>query len=185
MDLPADALSSYVDERPPWRKAAIVTAGIAAIELVALVVIALAFVARPFADDGARPAKSEAKREAATSPAAAQGEATASKLQAPAPALAELPREKTWVLVLNGNGVSGAASSAAQRVKTHHYRVAGIGDAARRDFPRTIVMYRPGFRGEAQRLARDLDLGLSRAVPLDGMRAADFGSARLALVIGG
>jgi len=34
VELPAPALTSYPEERSPWRKAAIVSAGIAAIELV-------------------------------------------------------------------------------------------------------------------------------------------------------
>jgi hypothetical protein len=181
VDLPAPSLASYAAEpRSRWRTAAIVTAGVAALELVALVVIALAFIAKPFADDAATKRKASAQT-AQTVPAGEDAKASAKK---PAP-VAKLSRAQTPVLVLNGNGVSGAAGSAAARVSSLHYPIAGVTDASRRDFPRTIVMYRPGFQGEALRLARDLGLGVRRAVPLDGMRAADLGLAKLALVVGG
>jgi hypothetical protein len=44
-------------------------------------------------------------------------------------------------------------------------------------------MYRPGFRGEAKRLASDL--GIRRVSPLDGLRARDLQGAHLAFVVGG
>lgn len=148
------------------------TAVIATLELVALVVVALAFIAKPLAADSS--AKPGAKAEAAAQGAAAEE-----------PPPATLPRAQTTVLVLNGNGVTGAAAQAARKLRRLDYSVAGVGDATRRDVPRTIVMYREGFEGEAVRLARDLGLGAKRAVPLDGLRAAELHGATLALVIGG
>jgi hypothetical protein len=44
-------------------------------------------------------------------------------------------------------------------------------------------MYRPGFEGEARRLARDL--GIKRVAPLDGLRASELQGAHLALIVGG
>ncbi len=174
MELPAASLSRYAEPRTPWRKAAIVTAVIATLELVALLVVALAFVAKPLAaDSSAKPGAGKAEQ------AAARGAAT----EEPPPAT--LPRAQTTVLVLNGNGVTGAAAQAARKLRRLDYSVAGVGDATRRDVPRTIVMYREGFEGEAVRLARDLGLGTKRAVPLDGLRAAELHGATLALVIGG
>ena len=79
---------------------------------------------------------------------------------------------------------AGAAGQLAAVVRALRYPVAGIGDAARRDFPWTIVMYRNGFRGEAERLAKDLGLARNRTLPLDGMRPADLGGAQLALIVG-
>lgn len=151
------------------------TAVIAALELVALVVVALAFIAKPLAADSAAKARSAKGEQAAAETAPVAEE----------PPTAALPRSKTGVLVLNGNGVSGAAAAAARKVRSLDYPVTGVGDAARRDVPRTIVMYREGFAGEALRLARDLGLGAKRAVPLDGLRAVDLQGATLALVIGG
>jgi hypothetical protein len=180
VELPAPALS-YAPPRPTWRTAAIVAGAIAAVELVVLVVVALAFIAKPFAHDGGSARTAQARQ-----PAAKVAETGApAPAAAEAPAVAKLPRSKTAVLVLNGNGVAGAASRAAQRVEAMRYPVARIADASRRDFPRTIVMYRPGLRGEAERLARDLGLGSGSAVPLDGMSPADLSGARLALIVGG
>jgi hypothetical protein len=69
-------------------------------------------------------------------------------------------------------------------LRSLRYQVAGVSDAARRDFPRTIVMFRPGFRGEADRLAKDLGMTVSRAVPLDGMRPGELSGAQLVLIVG-
>jgi hypothetical protein len=161
VDFPAPASGSYVDDpgARPWRRAAIVTAAIAGIELVALLVIALAFIAKPFADD------------AATKTKAAKPGASA-------------PRSETPVLVLNGNGVQGAAGEAARRVRRLKYPVVGVADASRRDFGRTLVMYRDGDRAAGVRLARDLGLPARRAIPLDGLRKKDLMGAELALVLG-
>ena len=94
-----------------------------------------------------------------------------------------LARGETSVLVLNGNGVSGAASSTAEQVRDRKYMIAGTGNSARSDYPRSIVMYRPGFEREARRLAKDF--GIRRIVPLDGMRPAQLQGAHVALVVGG
>ena len=62
------------------------------------------------------------------------------------------------------------------------YRIAGVGNANRTDYAHTIVMYRPGRRDEAARLAKDL--GAKVVAPLDGMRLRDMMGAHVALVIG-
>jgi hypothetical protein len=46
---------------------------------------------------------------------------------------------------------------------------------------RSVVMYRPGFRGEALRLARDLRIRIIG--PLDGLSVGDLMGAHLALVV--
>jgi hypothetical protein len=69
-------------------------------------------------------------------------------------------------------------------VRDLDYPVVAIADASRRDFSRTIVMYRDDSRTAAVRLARDLGLPARRAVPLDGMRLKDLQGAELALVLG-
>ena len=183
MDAPAPALASFSYPEAPsrWRRAALLSAGIAALELVALVVIALAFVAKPFASDAA-------SKQPAAAPAAKVADAQAkpaSVAAAEEPAVAKLTRAETAVLVLNGNGVSGAANAAAERVRGLRYPIAAVADASRRDFPRTIVMYHPGLRGDALRLARDLGLEPGRAVPLDGLRTSQLRGAKLVLVVGG
>lgn len=102
---------------------------------------------------------------------------------APPPAHAQLPRSRTSVMILNGNGRTGAAQTAADRVKAHGYTIGGVGNAPRSDYGRTLVMYRPGFRGEAARLRHDLRSG--RVAPLDGMRVGELMGAHVVLVLGG
>jgi hypothetical protein len=123
-----------------------------------------------------------AAKTAATTPAA--GEAS-SKKAAPASTtpVAKLSRDKTSVVVLNGNGLPGAAAVAAQRLHHFHYIVAATGNAPRTDFQRSLVMYRKGFEGEAIRLAHDLHL--RRVTPLDGLKLHDLQGAHVALIIGG
>ena len=159
----------------PWRSAALVASAIAALELFALVVVGLVYVVKPFAASVearvARPALGKA--ETRVTPAE-----PAAKKQAP-PALA---RDSTSVLVLNGNGITGAADVAAGQARRFHYVIAGTGNAPRTDFPASLVMYRPGFGREGRRLARDL--GLGRVTPLDGIRASDLQGAHVALIVG-
>jgi hypothetical protein len=95
---------------------------------------------------------------------------------------APLPRADTSVVVLNGNGRTGAAGAAADRVHELGYLVAGTGNAGRSDYARTIVMYRPGRKAEGQRLAKDI--GAKVVGPLDGLRLRDLMGAQVAIILG-
>ena len=86
----------------------------------------------------------------------------------------KLARAETSVIVLNGSGRSGAAAESADRVRELGYTIGTVGNAPRSDFARTIVMFRPGYRPEAVRLAADLKLKI--VGPLDGLRG--LGPAR-------
>jgi LytR cell envelope-related transcriptional attenuator len=155
-----------------WRTTAIFAAAVAAFELVLLLLIGLAFVGQTVSrEDGPVEALTTEKRKAA--PATT----TSSR-----PAAPELSRQETSVMVLNGNGRNGAASEAADLVRSRNYLIAGTADAPRTDFARTIVMFRPGHRPEAVRLARDFKI--KRIAPLDGVRVADLQGAHLALIVG-
>jgi hypothetical protein len=159
-----------------WRTAALVATAVAVLELLVLLALAVAAFGLPFAaEQKARLAgeRGVAVRSDAKSPAE-QG-----KRNAPAPTR---PRSETSVVVLNGNGVPGAADLASRRVQLFRYIVTGTANAPRADFARTLVMFRPGFEGEARRLARDL--GVRRVAPLDGMRASHLMGAHVALVLG-
>jgi hypothetical protein len=96
-------------------------------------------------------------------------------------AVAKRPRSKTVVLVLNGNGRTGAAASAAGRVQSRGYKIGAVPNAPRQ-VSRSIVMYRPGFAGEGRRLGRDL--GVRLVTPLDGMRAGQLGRAHVVFILG-
>ena len=81
----------------------------------------------------------------------------------------KLTRAETSVIVLNGNGRSGAAAEGADRVRAFGYTIGTVGNAPRRDVTRTVVMYRNGYRPEALRLAKDLKVKI--VGPLDGLAA--------------
>jgi LytR cell envelope-related transcriptional attenuator len=150
----------------PWRTIAVVAAGIATLELLALVVTATALVAKPVAKHAR---------------AAAAKHASAPTTKAPVRPL--LARRLVTVTVLNGNGVAGAAADTASRVRARGYKTRKVGNAPRSGYGRSVVIYRAGFRPEALRLGRDL--GIALVSPLDGLRASNLAGAKLAVVLGG
>jgi type II secretory pathway pseudopilin PulG len=163
----------------PWRTAALIAAGVAAVELCLLAVVALVMAGDFFSG----------QVDKATDPAAVTRAAVAREQQRAAAAGKEkrvkppLARSDTSVLVLNGNGVTGAASLQAQLVQAKRYRITGTGDAPHRNFLRSAIMYRPGFVREARRLARDFRI--ATVTPLDGLRPRDLQGAHLTLIVGG
>jgi LytR cell envelope-related transcriptional attenuator len=163
----------------PWRTATIVASLVAAMELVLIAVLAIALFGQPLLDwaQGAtdRTATPAAKKRA---PAAVE-----QHVQPPtASAEPKLARTETSVLVLNGNGVAGAAASTGDLVRRKGYVIAAVGNAARSDYRRSVVMYRPGYAPEAARFARDLHTKL--VSPLDGLRLKDLMGAHVAFVVG-
>lgn len=158
----------------PWRTAALVAAAVAAIELLVLVVVGGALIAKPSTASTVKPVTKAAKVKAHRA-------ATVKTHRAASPA-AELARGKVSVLILNGNGRQGAAASAAARVSRRGYRIGGVANAPRSDFTRNLVMYRRGFEGEGRRLARDL--GIRIVGPLDGLRASQLHGAHTVVVVG-
>jgi hypothetical protein len=152
----------------PWRRATIAVTAIAAIELIALAAVAIVLLGNPLAGH---------LRETA----AAAG-TPRERAQQPAPSKTEaLERNEISVMVLNGNGLSGAAHAAADKVSARGYLVGNVGNA-KATTPRTLVMYRAGYAAEGARLARDLRVRLVR--PLDGMRASQLMGAHLVLILG-
>ena len=152
----------------PWRTIAVVVAGIAALELLGLVAVGVALVAKPVMHR----ARTDA---AATTPAVKKpGKASVRPL---------MPRGSISVTILNGNGIAGAAATEASRVRARGYLVGEVGNAPRSGYGRSVVMYRTGRRGDALRLARDLRI--LRVSPLDGLRPRDLLGAQLAVVVGG
>ena len=162
----------------PWRTAAYVAGAIAAIELLLLLVIGGGALVHSLSERLQLEARKTVAAPAKTQ--GAQGKPAARKLASVAPA--KRPRSKTTVLVLNGNGQTGAAAATASRVQKRGYRIGRVGNAPRSDFTRSLVMYRPGFAGEGHRLAKDLRVKL--VGPLDGMRLRDLGRAQVVFILG-
>ncbi len=157
----------------PWRTATLVASAVAVLELGIILVAGIALLTDPVAS----------RVQAATrEPVLAPAKPPAAEPKREDAATARLPRGETSVLVLNGNGRTGAAAATADRLHRVGYLVGGVGNAPRSDYGATVVMYRPGYRGEALRLARDLSI--KRIGPLDGMRLNQLMGAHLALVVG-
>lgn len=135
-------------DRPfPWRAAALAACAVALAELTAL--LALAGI-RLFH-----------VHHATTSPPAATTPADRASDTAVQPLR---PRSRISVLVLNGNGVSGAAGTEATQLLARGYRHAVPADASN-TYAQSVVLFRPGWQREAQRLARDV--GVRTATRLD------------------
>jgi hypothetical protein len=92
------------------------------------------------------------------------------------------PRSRISVLVLNGNGISGAAGTVATRLLAHGYRHAAATDAPRSDYARSVVLFRPGWGPEAGRLRRETHARLVTA--LDGRLPASDAGYQLVLILG-
>ncbi|MEO5577291.1 MAG: LytR C-terminal domain-containing protein [Gaiellaceae bacterium] len=162
---------SLLQVRSPWRTATLVASAVAAIELVALVFLGVVLLAKPVSNHVRQAA--EAQVLAPVKPKLRR----AAAVGAP-----KLTRAETSVIVLNGNGRAGAAAGSAEAVRRFGYTIGTVGNAPRSDFMRTLVMFRKGYRAEAARLAKDLDLKI--VGPLDGLRPADLLGAHVALVVG-
>jgi hypothetical protein len=164
--------SSYAStlDAARWRTATIIACAVAIVELGLLVAIGVTVLG-----------KSVANRVQDAAIAKAAGVATIPK-ETP-PGAPKLARGQTDVLVLNGSGTSGAAGTAADRMRARGYRITGVGNAKRQSSStRTLVMYRRGYRAEAARLARDAHARI--VTPLDGMRRSALMGAQVVLVVG-
>ncbi len=153
-----------------WRTATIVVSAVAALELALLLGIGVTVLGKSVAHrvQGAALAKA-----AGVQPVTKPG----------APGKPRLTRGSTDVLVLNGGGVTGAAGIAADSLRARGYQITSVGNAVKQSTAtRTLVMYRPGYRAEAARLARDVHTKI--VAPLDGMRPAALMGAQIVLVVG-
>jgi len=155
-----------------WRTATIVAAGLALLELGVLGTIVGTHVARGV---------SARVQEAAVTKVAGPAPASTRRAKTGLPPV--LARSETSVLVLNGNGVAGAAAAGAERVRRLGYLVAAVGNADSRGAARTVVMYRSGHAREARRLARDVQAPI--VTPLDGMKPRELMGAQIVLLLGG
>jgi hypothetical protein len=151
----------------PWRTAAVVASGVAAVELLALIVTATFLLGHSVTSHGAAAAAKAASTKPATKTPAAR---------------AILPRTKTRVIVLNGNGQAGAAASEAAAIRSRGYRISAVGNAPQSTHGPTLVMYRPSFAAEGHRLARDA--GISIVTALNGLRPSSLQRAQLVIVLG-
>jgi hypothetical protein len=159
----------------PWRTATLAVGLVAAVELVALIGIGATRLAVPL--------RAHAKAAAAHRTVQARTVTTPVRTAAALPAHPLRHRAQLSVLVLNGNGINGAASTEATSLQTLGYGASRSEDAPRHDYARSMVLYVPGYGTEARRLARDA--GVRVVAPLDGVRRSELRGSKLVVVLGG
>ena len=113
---------------------------------------------------------------AATKPAAAPAHRK-HKPAKPIPPNAQIP-----IMVLNSNGIHGAAHRLAAQVQGFGYPITYVGNAQRRGLP-TIVQYAKGYGPAARKLARRLG-NVQFVTPLDGITPGQAGRAKLVIILG-
>ena len=86
------------------------------------------------------------------------------------------------VLVLNANGVQGAAHAEAARLQAAGYPVGGAANAPSHHYAQSMVMYVPGYLKEARRLAHES--GIRLVAPVDGLTPAALSGSRLVVLLG-
>jgi hypothetical protein len=117
-----------------------------------------------------------------TSSADAKGPAAKKhRVGRPEPKHPRLTRTQTKVLVLNGNGITGAAAAESDSLRARGYKVSGTGNTAQ-SYGQGVVLYRPGRLPEAERLAADE--GIPLVGPLDGITPKELHGAHLVIVLG-
>jgi hypothetical protein len=154
----------------PWRNATLVVGAIAAAELVALIGIGAVHLAPKKA------APAAAVKAIRTSPPVHMHKV------APLPSHPLRARTRVRVLILNGNGVQGAAATEAARLQGAGYRIGGAQNAQRHDYAQSMVLYVPGWIKEARRLAHDT--GIHLVAPVDGLRPAALKGSQAVVIIG-
>lgn len=179
------ALEHY-DEPFPWRTATLVASAIAAAELVGLIGVGAFVLAHPF--------RHHAKPPAATTVAAPAAHRTAAPVVhrhvVPVPAKDRFAfvaqplraRSQVRVLVLNANGVQGAAHVEAARLQSLGYAIGGAANAPSHRYSQSMVMFVPGYLKEARRLARETRIKL--VAPVDGLTPSTLSGSRLVVLLG-
>lgn len=177
----------HLSEPFPWRTATLVASAVAAAELLGLIVVGAFVLAHPFGHT--------AKQAATTAPATTTPVQHAAKPVehhdvVPIPAKDRFavashplrPRSTVRVLVLNGNGVQGAAHTEAARLQSLGYRIGGAANAPTHRYSASMVMYVPGYVKEARRLARETSIRM--VAPLDGLTRSTLNASKLVVLLG-
>jgi hypothetical protein len=159
----------------PWRTATVVVGAIAALELVALIGIGATHVAASL-----RKHATAAPAHAAKAAPQVHRHVLRVLIQPPQPLRA---RAGLSILVLNGNGINGAAGAEAVSLQTLGYGASRSADAPRHDYARSMVLYLPGYAQEARRLGHDA--GVRLIAPVDGVGKAQLKGSQLVVVLGG
>ncbi len=148
-----------------------VVGAVAVVELVALIAIGAAQLA---------PQRVHAKAAAVAKPT--QHKVANVRHAALLPSHPLRARGRVSVLVLNGNGVQGAASTTATRLRDIGYRIGAAQNAQRHDYAQSMVMYVPGWVKEARRLAHEM--GVKLVAPVDGVVPGRLKGSQVVVILG-
>jgi len=173
------------DLAQPWRTRTLIATGIALVELLALVAVGVVLLGKGwFESERAGAVRSATHHRTLSKPTSASSTHAKPRAarHAPGPVRPLLARSRTSLVVLNGNGRNGAAGAEARVLRARGYPVVAVGNAKRTDYAASIVMYRPGYGREAQRLARDIRGSI--VTGLDGVLPSQLHGARLLLIVG-
>ena len=181
------ATLEHYSEPFPWRTATLVASTVAAAELVGLFVIGAFVLAHPFHHT----AKTATTVSTVASAPVAHHTATVRRTVTPVPAKDRFgplpsvplrPRSQIRVLVLNANGVQGAAHTEAAHLQGLGYAIGGAANAPSHHYAGSMVMFVPGYLKEARRLARDT--GIKIVAPVDGLTPSTLSASRLVVLLG-
>ena len=182
----------HLSEPFPWRTATLVASAVAAVELIGLVAVGAFVVAHPFSHKHGTQTPTVAAVTTPSTATVAQKAAAPAVHHAAAPIPAKdrftvvshpiRPRGKVRVLVLNGNGVTGAAHEEAAHLQSLGYRIGGAANAPTHRYSQSMVMYVPGYAKEARRLAHDT--GIRLVAPLDGLTPSTLSASKLVVLLG-
>ena len=163
--------AEYLPSSFPWRISTLVVGAIALVELFALIAIGAVQLAPRHVHGKAAAAATSSPRQL-----------THVRHVAAPPTHPLRARNRVSVLVLNGNGVQGAASSTAARLRGIGYRIGAAQNAQRHDYAQSMVMYVPGWVKEARRLAHEMDVKV--VAPVDGVTPARLKGSHVVLILG-
>ena len=177
------ATVEHYSEPFPWRTATLVASAIAAVELVALIAVGGFVLAHPFSHHAkatTAPATTVAHRAA---PVVHRVVAPIPKKDRVGPVASHplRPRAAVRVLVLNANGIQGAAHAEAARLQGLGYPIGGAANAPSHHYARSMVMFIPGYLKEARRLARETAIPL--VAPVDGLSGSALSGSQLVVLL--
>ena len=169
----------------PWRTATVVATGIATLELVGLIGIAAAHFA-PTAKSAAPPPAATVvqKQQTHVKPAVHRHVVPVPAKDRVKPVTSHNLRARSTlrVLVLNANGVQGAAHAEAARLQSLGYPIGGAANAPSHSYAQSMVMFLPGYVKEARRLAHEA--GIKLVAPVDGLTPTTLNGSRLVVLLG-
>jgi hypothetical protein len=169
----------------PWRTATLVASAVAFVELVGLIAVGALLIAHPFRHHKTAATTTTVSPAVVRHPAAPVQQTLpvpAKDRVAPTPSHPLRPRAKVRVLVLNANGVAGAAHAEAARLGALGYPIGGAANAPSHHYAQSMVMYVPGYAKEARRLGHEA--GIRMVAPVDGLQHSALMASKLVVLLG-